>query len=160
MDRCFTFVIESMLTFPTSYPSYIRTRSHLSPIKINQNNLLQEKKSSGTSAIPRKKIANRQTLFFINSSMEKMIQVCNRFCLFLYSRLPPRQYMTRVWPIKGGLYLLGASFWSQTILIYLKKLLSDYNIYIQYINTLVISSRFQIYVFKALQWREIFYWVV
>jgi len=40
----------------------------------------------------------------------KMIQVCNRFCLFLYSRLPPQQYMTRVWPIKGGLYCWGPPF--------------------------------------------------
>ena len=100
------------------------------------------------------KIANRQTQTFlkINRARKKVSRLKDenvektKFTFLLYSRLPPRQYMTRVWPIKGGLYLLGASFWSQIILIYLKKLLSDYNIYIQYINTLVISSRFQIYV--------------
>ena len=82
--------------FPRKKIHHMRTRILMHKSNINQNNLLQEKKSSGTSAIPRKKIANRQTLIFINSSMEKMIQVCNQFCIFLYSRLPPQQYMTRV----------------------------------------------------------------
>ena len=137
-----------MLTFPTSYPSYIRTRLHLSPIKNQSEQFTSRKKEFWHICNSSKENCKQTDAHFLSIVVwNKMIQVCNRFCLFLYSRLPPQQYMTRVWPIKGGLYLLGASFWSQTILIYLKKLLSDYNIYIQYRNTLVISSRFQIYVF-------------
>ena len=115
----FTFVIGSMPIFPTSKQHQMRTKTYMSPIKINQYNLLQVKKSSDTSAIlrNRKLQTDRHNPFFkINRVRKKVSRLKDenvekiKFTLLLYSRLPPRQYMTRVWPIKGGLYLLGPPF--------------------------------------------------
>ena len=111
MDRCFTFVIESMLIFPTNYPSYIRTRLHLSPIKNQSEQFTSRKKEFWHICNSSKENCKQTDAHFYQLVVwNKMIQVCNRFCLFLYSRLPPQQYMTWVWPIKGGLYCWGPPF--------------------------------------------------
>ena len=87
--------------------SYIGSMKQFPSSKKDSGNICNssEKKFSAdrTAFIWISKIWRRMTYRFVNRIHEPVL------FFTLYLRLPPRQYETRVWPIKGGSHLLRAS---------------------------------------------------